>query len=206
MIELTDPRAIEEKSMAIIIDLLPELATRPVGEREIIKRIIHTTGDIAFVNMVYFHPESVESGLKAIRAGKDIVTDINMLRAGINSGKLAQYGIIVKCYINDPDVAEEASRNGLTRAMVAMRKAAREARDGIIAIGNAPTALFALCELIDKGEASPGLVVGTPVGFVGAKESKEALMNVRVPFITVPGTRGGSAIAVAAVNALLKLA
>lgn len=206
MIELTDPRVIEEKSMAIIMDHLPELASRPVGEREIIKRIIHTTGDIAFVNMVCFHPESVESGLGAIRAGKEIVTDINMLKTGINSGKLAQYGISVRCCISDPDVAEEARRNGLTRAMVAMRKAAREAGDGIIAIGNAPTALFALCELIDKGEASPALVVGTPVGFVGAKESKEALMNIRVPYITVPGTRGGSAIAAAAINALLNLA
>lgn len=203
---LTEPRAIEEKSMAIIEQSLPELLSLPVGDREIIKRVVHTTGDVSIAGLVKIHPGAVEAGLSAIRSGRTIVTDINMLKAGINSGRLASFGIDVRCYISDPEVAGEARREGLTRAMVAMRRAAREARGGIIAVGNAPTALFALIELIAGGEADPALVVGTPVGFVGAKESKDALMELNLPYITVPGTRGGSAIAAAIVNALLYLA
>lgn len=203
---LTDPRAIEEKSMAIIEENLPEILSRPVGEREIIKRVVHTTGDISIAGLVLIHPRAVESGLGAIRAGRTVVTDINMLKAGINAARLKSFGMDARCYISDPDVAEEAKREGLTRAMVAMRRAASEAAGGIIAVGNAPTALFALCSLIKSGEASPALVVGTPVGFVGAKESKEALMELNIPYITVPGTRGGSTIAAAIVNALLYLA
>lgn len=203
---MTDPRAIEQKSMAIIEESLPGLFKRPAGEREIIKRVVHTTGDVSIADLVVIHPGAVESGLMAIKAGKTVVTDINMLKAGINSGRLESFGMAARCYISDPAVAEEARREGLTRAMVAMRRAAMEAAGGIIAIGNAPTALFALCELIERGKAAPALVVGTPVGFVGAKESKEALLELSVPSITIPGTRGGSAIAAAVVNALLYLA
>ena len=203
---MTDPRAIEQKSMAIIEESLPGLFKRPAGEREIIKRVVHTTGDVSIADLVVIHPGAVESGLMAIKAGKTVVTDINMLKAGINSGRLESFGMAARCYISDPAVAEEARREGLTRAMVAMRRAAMEAAGGIIAIGNAPTALFALCELIERGKAAPALVVGTPVGFVGAKESKEALLKLSIPSITIPGTRGGSAIAAAVVNALLYLA
>lgn len=205
MLVITDPRAIEHKSMSIIEESLPGLTKLPVGEREIIKRVVHTTGDISVADLVLIHPQAVDSGLKAIRAGRTVVTDINMLKAGINSGRLKSFGMTARCYISDPDVAEEARREGLTRAMVAMRRAASEAIGGIIAIGNAPTALFALCDLVERGEASPALVVGTPVGFVGARESKEALVGLDIPYITIPGTRGGSAIAAAVVNALLYL-
>lgn len=206
MLLLTDPRAIEQKSMAIIEEHLPGLKKLPVGEREIIKRVVHTTGDPSIADLVLIHPRAVESGLGSIRAGRTVVTDINMLKTGINAGRLSAFGMSARCYISDPDVAEEAKREGLTRAMVAMRRAASKAAGGIIAIGNAPTALFALCELIEKGEAEPALVVGTPVGFVGAKESKEVLTESNIPYITIPGTRGGSAIAAAIVNALLYLA
>jgi len=202
---LTEPLAIEKKSMTIIEENLPGILSRPVGEREIIKRVVHTTGDLSIAGQVLIHPRAVESGLGAIRAGRTVVTDINMLKAGINAARLKSFGMGVRCYISDPDVIAEAKRENLTRAMVAMRKAAREAPGGIIAVGNAPTALFALCSLIENGEAAPALVVGTPVGFVGAKESKEALMQLSTPYITVPGTRGGSAIATAVVNALLYL-
>lgn len=205
MLVITDPRAIEHKSMSIIEESLPGLTKLPVGEREIIKRVVHTTGDISVADLVLIHPQAVDSGLKAIRAGRTVVTDINMLKAGINSGRLESFGMTARCYISDPDVAEEARREGLTRAMVAMRRAASEAIGGIIAIGNAPTALFVLCDLVERGEASPALVVGTPVGFVGARESKEALVGLDIPYITIPGTRGGSAIAAAVVNALLYL-
>jgi len=206
MMVLSEPKAIEQKSMEIIEENLPGLARLPVGEREIIKRIVHTTGDVSIAGLITVHPEAVEAGLKAIRNGRIIATDINMLKVGINSGRLRSFGIDVVCYISDPDVAREAKDRGLTRAMVAMERAAREAKRGIIAIGNAPTALFTLCRMVQKGEAAPALVVGTPVGFVGAGESKETLLELAIPYITLPGTRGGSAIAAAAVNALLALA
>jgi precorrin-8X/cobalt-precorrin-8 methylmutase len=206
MLVLSDPKSIEQKSMEIIEDSLPGLAKLPHGEREIVKRIVHTTGDVSIAGQVTIHPQAVEAGLKAIRNGRMIATDINMLKVGINSSRLRSFNIDAVCYISDPDVAREAKERRLTRAMVAMERAAREAIGGIIAIGNAPTALFTLCRLINNGEAAPALVVGTPVGFVGACESKETLVETAVPYITLPGTRGGSAIAVAAINALLALA
>lgn len=203
---MTNPREIELKSMSIIEELLPEIKNRPAGEREVIKRIVHTTGDISIASLVLIHPEAVDSGLKAIREGRPVATDINMLKAGINARRLELFGIEAVCYISDREAVSQARREGLTRAMVAMRRAVRETNGGIIAVGNAPTALFALCDLIKSGEASPSLVVGTPVGFVGAGESKEMLAESGVPFITIRGTRGGSAVAAAAINALLYLA
>lgn len=205
MLVLSNPKSIEQKSMEIIEESLPGLAKLPHGEREIVKRIVHTTGDVSIAGLVTIHPQAVEAGLEAIRNGRTIATDINMLKVGINPGRLRSFGIDVVCYISDPDVAREAKERRLTRAMVAMERAAREAKGGIVAIGNAPTALFTLCRMIQKGEAAPALVVGTPVGFVGACESKETLSEMSIPYITIPGTRGGSAIAVAAVNALLAL-
>jgi len=141
-----------------------------------------------------------------MRDGRPIFTDVQMLRSGISPVKLEQFGIDTMCLIKDSEVVAEAKRTGKTRAMIAMAKAAPELEGGIIAIGNAPTALFELCAMIQRGELRPALVVGTPVGFVGAKESKEVLVETPVPYITVTGTRGGSTIAVAALNALLKLA
>jgi len=182
------------------------LARLQAGEKEIVKRVVHTTGDVTIADLLRIHPGAVEAGLAAIRAGKTVITDINMLKAGINAKRLALFGATARCYIGDEDVAEEARRLGQTRAMVAMRKAAPEMNGGIVAIGNAPTALFALGELIDRGEVTPALIVGTPVGFVGASESKEMLTQKEVPYITIPGTRGGSAIAAAVVNALLYMA
>ena len=177
----------------------------PEGERNIIKRIVHTTGDPAIAELIKIHPAAVEAGLQAFRAGKPVFTDVQMLRAGINPVKLGQLGVETICLIKNPEVVEEAKRTGKTRAMVAMAKAAPQLNGGIIAIGNAPTALFELCAMIKTGEIRPALVVGTPVGFVGAKESKEVLVETPVPYITVVGTRGGSTIAVAALNALLKM-
>lgn len=128
-----------------------------------------------------------------------------MIKVGINHRRLDVLGVKVNCYISDPQVAEEARREGLTRAAVAMCRAAAELEGGIAVIGNAPTALVTLCDLIKQGEVTPALVVGVPVGFVGARESKELLMSTPVPYITVPGTKGGSTIAVAVMNALLNL-
>lgn len=203
---MSNPCSIEERSMVIIEESLPELKELPEEERQIIKRIIHATGDISYASLVRISPEAVATGLAAIRAGRNIITDVNMLKAGLNPNRLESFGIKVSCYIKDPRVLEKARQDGITRAMAAMHLAAPEMAGGIIAIGNAPTALFALCELIKQGMASPALVVGTPVGFVGARESKEMLMELAVPYITIPGTKGGSTIAVAIVNALLYLA
>lgn len=203
---IQDPQAIEDTSMDIIETCLPWLLELPEGEKAIIKRIVHTTGDPDIAGLIKIHPDAVEAGLKAMREGKPIFTDVHMLRSGISPVKLEQFGIETICMIKDPEVADEAKRTGKTRAMVAMARAASLLEGGIIAIGNAPTALFELCALISRGELKPALVVGTPVGFVGAKESKEVLTETPVPYITVTGTRGGSTIAVAALNALLKLA
>ncbi len=203
---IKDPRAIEDTSMDIIEQCLPWIRELPQGERQIIRRIVHTTGDPAIAELVKIHPDAVASGLRAIRDGKPIFTDVQMLRSGISPVKLEQFGIETMCLIKDPEVAAEAKRTGKTRAMIAMAKAAPLLEGGIIAIGNAPTALFELCDMIRRGELEPALVIGTPVGFVGAKESKEVLEETPVPYITITGTRGGSTIAVAALNALLKLA
>lgn len=203
---IKDPKAIEDTSMDIIESQLPALLKLPEGERAIIKRIVHTTGDVNIAELIKISPDAVAAGLGALRAGRPIFSDVQMLRAGINPANLARFGIETMCLIKDPDVVEEAKRTGKTRAMVAMAKAAPLLDGGIIAIGNAPTALFELCAMIREGKIKPALVVGTPVGFVGAKESKELLVETPVPFVTIEGTRGGSTIAVAAINALMKLA
>lgn len=189
--------------MSIIEDSLPDLARLPAGEREVIKRVVHATGDLSCARLVRFHSRAVESGLGALRAGRPILADVNMVCTGLIKGRLAALGVEAYCLINDPEVVARARLKGITRAMTAMELGAPRAEGGIIAIGNAPTALFALCELISTGRVKPALVVGTPVGFVGAAESKEALMSLDIPYITLPGTRGGSPIATAIVNALL---
>lgn len=200
---IKDPGEIERKSMSIIEESLPELGNFPPAEREIIKRVIHTTGDLACVAMVKISPGSVEAGLEAIRRGFPILTDVNMLKTGLMAGRMNIFGVKAHCLISDPEVIQESKKSGLTRAMVAMKKGASLAQRGIVAVGNAPTALFELCRMIREGEARPALVVGTPVGFVGAAESKEKLMETGVHYITMPGTRGGSTIAASIVNALL---
>lgn len=203
---IQEPQTIESTSMDIIEEAVPVISTLPEGERQIIRRIIHTTGDVNIYELIKIHPQAVAAGLEAVRAGRPIFTDVQMLRSGISPVKLQQFGIETMCMIKDPDVVEEARKTGKTRAMVAMAKAAPLLEGGIIAIGNAPTALFELCAMVLNGTLKPALVVGTPVGFVGAKESKELLMKTPVPYVTVTGTRGGSTIAVAVLNALLKIA
>ncbi|MGB9803535.1 precorrin-8X methylmutase [Desulfofundulus sp.] len=206
MQSITNPRAIEEQSMRIIEEHLPQLAELPAGERAIVKRVVHTTGDLSCAELMRFHPRAVESGLSALRAGKPILTDVNMVRSGLIKDRLSALGVVVECLINHPEVVTCARARGVTRAMVAMELGAPQIEGGIIAIGNAPTALFALCRLISTGQARPALVVGTPVGFVGAAESKKELMSQDIPYITITGTRGGSTIATAVVNALLLMA
>jgi precorrin-8X/cobalt-precorrin-8 methylmutase len=200
---IINPREIEKKSMSIIEENLPQLKEMDPVEKEIVKRVIHTTGDLDCMELVRISPGAVAAGLEAIRKGKAILTDVNMLKTGLIAARMSSFGVTAHCLISDPSVVEQAGETGQTRAMVAVRKGASLAQGGIIAVGNAPTALFEICRLIREGEIRPALVVGTPVGFVGAAESKEMLMETEVCFITMPGTRGGSTIAASIVNALL---
>lgn len=202
----TDPKAIEEESMRIIEEKVPELYTFSPQERPIVKRIVHSSGDPSMAKLIRFHPLAVECGIAALKSGCSILTDVNMVKSGLAKKPLAQLGVKTHCLIDHPAVAQKAQEKGITRAMAAMELGAPNLRGGIVAIGNAPTALFTLCRLIASGRAQPALVVATPVGFVGAAESKKELMTLNVPYITVVGTRGGSTIAAAIINALLFMA
>lgn len=174
-------------------------------EFAVMRRVIHATGDFGFAGNLRFHPQAIVAGLAAIRAGKNVLTDVNMAAAGISRTYLGKFGGQVICRVGEPEVAVQASRLGLTRSETALALAADD-NVGIVAIGNAPTALLALMELIKAGTIRPDLVVGVPVGFVNAAESKELLSQKGYPFITALGRKGGSPVAVAIVNALLRLA
>jgi precorrin-8X/cobalt-precorrin-8 methylmutase len=201
---LHDPRAIEAHSREIIAARVGDLGLG-CGERAIVTRIIHATGDLDYARLVVIHPRLVETATAALRGGADIITDIEMVRQGISSPLLARGGGRVICAIREKEVIEAAAARGVTRAMAAMEYLAPRMAGAVVAIGNAPTALFRLLELMAAGRAAPAAVIGTPVGFVGAAEAKAALETAGIPFVTVRGTRGGSTVAVAAVNALLHL-
>jgi|UniRef100_A0A7C3V3L0 precorrin-8X/cobalt-precorrin-8 methylmutase len=171
-------------------------------EWAVARRMIHTTGDFEYLDNVRFHPQAIKSGLAALRQGRPVVVDTRMLESGIGTGRLSRLGVEVICLINDPEVAREAKSRSLTRAVVAMERALPRAAGGIVAIGNAPTALLSLLDLLAAGAPPPALVVGVPVGFVNAAESKEALSRQNVPYITSLGPKGGSAVAASIINAL----
>lgn len=187
-----------------------EVGIHPYSALEwpVVRRVIHATGDFDFAGKsgLVFHPRAIEEGLRAIQAGKPVIADVEMVRAGINMSSLGKHGGSVHCFINDPGVIEEAKRQGTTRAVASMRRAAPLMDGAIVVIGNAPTALLETIRLVEAGEARPGLIAGVPVGFVSAPESKEALRALDIPCITNSGRKGGSAVAVAIVNALLVLA
>jgi precorrin-8X/cobalt-precorrin-8 methylmutase len=172
----------------------------------IVRRMIHTTADFEYKDMVRFHPQAIAAGLTAIRNGKTIITDTNMARVGIRGAALAPFGAAVKCYMNDPRIHAKAQSTGTTRARVAVDTAVDDMLGGIYVVGNAPTALLRLIELINAGQARPALVIGLPVGFVNAAESKAALMELDYPYISNLGRKGGSNLAASVVNALAILA
>ncbi len=169
----------------------------------IVRRMIHTSADFDYMNTVRFHPQAVAAGITAIVNGKTIVTDTNMALAGIRKKEIENFGGTVTCLINDPDVAEKARRAGSTRAKAAAEAAAEMMRGGIYVVGNAPTALFEVIRLIAEKKAAPALVVGLPVGFVNAAESKQALVQQNTPYISNSGRKGGSNIAACVINALI---
>ncbi len=171
----------------------------------VVRRVIHTTADFSFSEATEFSFAAVTRGLDALRGGAKILCDTNMVLAGINKSRLAKLGGTAVCYVADADVAAGAKEQGVTRSIMALRKGAAEGCN-LFLIGNAPTALFELLRLAEAGEVDPALVVGVPVGFVGAVESKEALYQSELANICCRGRKGGSAIAAAILNALMILA
>ena len=202
MSQIIQPADIEAESFAIITRLLGDY---PLDEENapVILRAIHTTADLDYAKTLFFSPGAVAKGVKALAAGAHIVTDTHMAEAGINKRRLEQLGGRVHCFISDEDVAAQAKSRGITRAVVAMDKAAARDAPCIFAIGNAPTALLALCDLIRQGRVDPALVIGVPVGFVNVVESKERLRQEPVPQIVAMGRKGGSNLAAAICNAML---
>ncbi|EST54837.1 Precorrin-8X methylmutase [Brevibacillus panacihumi W25] len=199
------PQEIEDMSFQIITD---ELGEHPFSEEQykVVQRVIHASADFDLGRSLVFHPDAVQAGISAIRSGKIVVADVQMVQVGISKNRIEKYGGEVKVYISDRDVMEEAKRLNTTRAIISMRKAIKEAEGGIFCIGNAPTALLELIRLVKEGEAKPGLIIGMPVGFVSAAESKEELAKLDIPFITNIGRKGGSPVTVAALNAISLLA
>ena len=197
------PEEIEAESFRIIeAELGP--TSHSAEEFAVVRRVIHATGDFSFSGNLRFHPEAIGAARAAILGGKNVLTDVTMTATGISKGLLAKHGGQVFCGVGDPEVAAEAKAQGLTRSEVAIRRLAKE-NIGIVAIGNAPTALLEVMRLIDQGLFCPDLVVGVPVGFVNAAESKAMLAGKPYPFITALGRKGGSPVAAATVNALLRL-
>lgn len=196
------PREIEARSFEIITQELGDTPLIP-GTELIVKRCIHTSADFDYAKNLRFSEGVVEKALKAIQNGASIVTDTQMARAGINKKALARYGGEVYCFMSDEDVARKAKENGTTRATASMEKAASLGIPLIFAIGNAPTALVRLYELIEEKKLSPELIIGVPVGFVNVVASKELIMETETPYIVAAGRKGGSNIAACICNALL---
>ena len=196
------PADIEKRSFEIITEELGDRAFDPL-EVPVIKRVIHTSADFEYADNLIFSGDAVRNGMEAIERGAHIITDTQMAKAGINKKALARFGGEVHCFIADEDVAVLAKEKGTTRAQISMDKATTFDKPLIFAIGNAPTALVRLYELIEEGKLKPELIIGVPVGFVNVVESKEFILNLEVPSIVARGRKGGSNVAAAICNALL---
>lgn len=196
------PAEIEKRSFEIITEELGNVELDPL-EAPIIKRAIHTSADFDYLENLCFSDNVVNKLMSAIRNGACIVTDTQMAKSGINKKELAKYGGEVYCFMSDEDIALKAKEDGTTRAVASMEKAAGLDKKLIFAIGNAPTALVKLYELIEAGKLNPEGIIGVPVGFVNVVEAKELIMEADVPYIVARGRKGGSNIAAAIVNAIL---
>jgi precorrin-8X/cobalt-precorrin-8 methylmutase len=169
--------------------------------------MIHASADFELLSLVRIHPRAIEQGVAALQSGARVITDTEMARSGITARRIQELGASVQCCLNDPGVREEAREKKMTRSALAVERACQVRGRSIFVIGNAPTALFRLLELIRENRAEPDLIVGMPVGFVGAAESKEHLLHQdRVPWITIRGRKGGSPLAAACLNSLAELA
>ena len=199
-------QSIEDESMRIIED---EIGTHPYNEQEwpIVRRVIHSTADFDFArdNKIIFHKDAVQSALAGLKNGCSIIVDVNGIIGLMNKQNPKDFGNSVVCNISEPSLMEEAKKQGKTRAEMSMRVAKEDMNGGIVVVGNAPTALLEVMKMIREGITKPALVIGIPVGFVSAVESKEELAQMDIPFITNQGRKGGSPCASAIVNALYKL-
>lgn len=197
------PMDIEKRSMEIIAPYLAKLKLDE-DETKVYSRIIHAAGDVEYASVIRIHPKAVAAAKKALRSGCNIYTDVEMVRTGINKKKLASFGGEVYCRVAEPEIALAAKKQEITRSMAAMRSFGEDMNGAIIAIGNAPTALFEVLRMVQEEKLRPAVIVGIPVGFVGAADSKALLAaNSLVPYITVEGTKGGSPIAAAVINAIM---
>ncbi len=195
-----------------IIDNLVDFDKIPESSRPIVRRVIHATGDTDFADNLIIKPMAVDAAVNAIATGKSIVTDVNMVKAGINAKVIDRFGGKIVCRIADEVVAQKAKETNKTRAITSIQESLADISEGIVAIGNAPTAVFSIIDLIRREGVVPALVIAVPVGFVKAAESKEALMtfldnkkDIQIPYIVNIGRKGGSAVAVAIVNALINI-
>ena len=201
-IKIVKPNEIEKRSMEIITKELNG-RTWPEPQFSIVKRCIHTSADFDYADNLCFSENAAMLGVEALRRGAVIVTDTKMAWSGINKKKLAEYGGEAYCFMSDEDVAKEAQERGCTRAAICMERGAALGKEVIFAVGNAPTALIRLYELIQEGKVDPALIIGAPVGFVNVVEAKELIMTAGVPYIVPRGRKGGSNIAATICNAML---
>ena len=202
---IISPQEIEARSMEIIEELLAG-GEWSSAQKQVVKRVVHTTGDPEMAGLILFHPQGVEAGVAALQRGANVITDVEMVSSGVNKKNLAKAGGKVQCFLNDPEVPARAREWGITRAMTALRLHQDELWGNVVAIGNSPTALLEALRLCQEQKKSPALIVGCPVGFVGAAESKELLAEqAEIPYLTIKGNRGGSNVAAAMVNALIYL-
>ena len=199
------PDEIDRESLKMVQASLPGGLSMSPSEHYVLCRIVRAEGDPGIAPDVKFSAGAVEAGLDRLRASAPVITDVRMVEMGISKALLREAGVQTKCAIDIPEVAERAKTEGTTRSVAAIRELAPQLDGAVCAIGNAPTALLALLDLVDEGQVSPALVIGMPVGFVACAESKDELVKRNVPYITVLGRRGGSSAAAATVNALLDL-
>ncbi len=197
------PMDIEEKSFQIIGE---EIGFHNLDDRElsIVKRVIHTTADFDYKSIIYIRDGAIDKALELLIKGMIIYTDTKMALSGINKKALRELNCEVKCYVDDEEVAKIAKERGITRSMAAVEKAVDDGVEFFV-FGNAPTALFRLKELIEEGKSNAKFIIGAPIGFVGAAESKEEAEKLPLPMITIRGRKGGSTVAAAIVNALMYL-
>jgi len=198
-------RQIESGSFAIVDQEAGDHGW-PEDQWAVVRRVVHATADFEFINTMSMSDDAIEAGIDAISAGCAIVADVAMITVGLSKPRLQHFGCTVHNHISDEDVIAQAKAENSTRAIVSMRKAEGLIDGGIVAVGNAPTALLEVGRMIDEQGLKPALIVGVPVGFVSAAESKEATLALPVPYIVCRGRKGGSAIAVAIIHALLALA
>ena len=205
---ITASKKIIDTSMQLIEEALGDsIDNVPASHLPVIKRVVHATADPEFAKLLIISDKAVDAGVAAIKAGAKIVTDVKMVKAGINEARVKKFGGKILTYISDERAVKLAKDESLTRSAAAVRLAVKDGLDGaIVLIGNAPTAAFELAEAVKQGLAKPALIVAVPVGYVGAAESKETVAELPVPFIIVRGRKGGSTIAVAVFNALLTMA